>query len=495
MFTRLSYQGKSSDQLSISLGMEKDAGEPKYWDFVSGSLEVQKLDYLEKVILGDYYVNLGQGVALWNSFSFGKGGVQSTRIAREGRGILAKKTPSESPFFRGIAAYFTKKKLDLYVFLSRKNMSATRDTLLGGGSIFRNLSSSYLYRTASELERKGNLPRTDLGVAVQWNETYYRLGALHYQTHFKHSLNPELSQATTNSFTGSALRVSSIYYRALVANTFHLFGEMATQGKNISFLQGVSLESGDHEFSLLYRRYPTQGRYFDSNAFSEQRSVAEQGVYLSFLWYLPYDITCEMYTDLYEVLDFSHPNIFPYQGKDFWLKVSHQPLQHFLYFMQLQYERRLLQRFSVMDDLQNLLRLRFQTAWVRESFTLKWRFDYSDLVGLDQKPATAFTQDVRYTTDESLSYKFRIAIFDVSHWPLRIYSLSPAVSRSFYGVVFYRSGTHFSGVVSYKPYPGLKLETHLSLFDYWGERTISQGNNEILGSQRFYLSLQATLKI
>src|SRR3546814_1029555 len=75
----------------------------KGFDFYSAHLLLKpSRGVFKKIVLGDYLLQFGQGLVLWNGFSLGKGPA-ALNIARQGRGIRAHSSAGESYFFRGLA--------------------------------------------------------------------------------------------------------------------------------------------------------------------------------------------------------------------------------------------------------------------------------------------------------------------------------------------------------------------------------------------------------
>jgi hypothetical protein len=76
------YRGNLKDKIKLALNMEKDAGEPFLshkqklgFDFYGVSLFVKAIGPVKNAIIGDYALQFGQGLSMWNGLSFGKGGL------------------------------------------------------------------------------------------------------------------------------------------------------------------------------------------------------------------------------------------------------------------------------------------------------------------------------------------------------------------------------------------------------------------------------------
>jgi len=67
------FRWNARKKLKISLNMKKDAGEPfsikdkrMGFDYYSGSILINKLGPFEQIVVGDYLLQFGQGLSLWN---------------------------------------------------------------------------------------------------------------------------------------------------------------------------------------------------------------------------------------------------------------------------------------------------------------------------------------------------------------------------------------------------------------------------------------------
>ncbi|MFM2139276.1 MAG: hypothetical protein RJA57_1583, partial [Bacteroidota bacterium] len=73
------YRYRYSDRLRLGITADKDAGEPFFnarrpsgFDFYSAHFFMQRRGFLRKLALGDFTVNLGQGLVFWQGLAFGK---------------------------------------------------------------------------------------------------------------------------------------------------------------------------------------------------------------------------------------------------------------------------------------------------------------------------------------------------------------------------------------------------------------------------------------
>ncbi|MDY0315213.1 MAG: helix-hairpin-helix domain-containing protein, partial [Bacteroidales bacterium] len=108
IYYRHNYQYK--DKMFYGITAEKDDGEQffkgaqKYgFDFYSAHFQLNRIGVFQKIILGDYIAQFGQGLTMWSGMSFGKTS-SSTNIIKNSRGINKYSSVNESAFLRGQAA-------------------------------------------------------------------------------------------------------------------------------------------------------------------------------------------------------------------------------------------------------------------------------------------------------------------------------------------------------------------------------------------------------
>lgn len=114
------YRAQLNDAVHLAVNMEKDAGEPFFrdkqkmgFDFYSLSISIKNFGRFRNILIGDYALQFGQGLSMWNGLNFGKGGlVQHT--ARQGIGVKSYTSLNEANFMRGIAGHYRSVNLRLH---------------------------------------------------------------------------------------------------------------------------------------------------------------------------------------------------------------------------------------------------------------------------------------------------------------------------------------------------------------------------------------------
>jgi len=285
------YRFQYRNRIRIGLLGEKDAGEAffrgrqrKGFDFFSGHLTLNGLGKLHTFVVGDYTVNIGQGLIQWQGISFGK----STNI-----GLLKRNSPVLKPyqssgefnFYRGIGLTLQKADWQLTSFFSRRALDARLevDSLGNEGITVSSIRTSGYHRNSAEWDGRFAFEKTTAGIVIRggWRHLKWGFNTVH-----------SFGSLPMKKDSGIlAIPVSSIYKRyewvssldwGLTRQNFHFFGEWAMDGKrNPALLTGmmVSLSAGA-EAGFLFRM---AGRGYSAEqgmAFSEYSGVGnETGFY------------------------------------------------------------------------------------------------------------------------------------------------------------------------------------------------------------------------
>ena len=134
----LKYRCSYGDKFRLNITAENDMGEELFAsmkrpvDFFSIALSCDNValggkrrsgflnNYtLNTFVLGDYSARFGQGLVLWNSFSFGSPSNPSA-LCRRGAAVLPYTSAGESRFYRGAALSVSGRKIDFALLFSHK---------------------------------------------------------------------------------------------------------------------------------------------------------------------------------------------------------------------------------------------------------------------------------------------------------------------------------------------------------------------------------------
>ena len=272
---RAEYRGFTAGALA-----ERDPGEKRFDDlslfFIKGQKQFGATNV--ELIAGDFFMEWGQGLALWGPYGQSIGASAIAPVRRRARGLRPYLSADENFAFRGAALSVTRGLFDVTLFASRANLDAS---LLDSTTIGLS-STGGLHRTESELAKSNLAEEKAASLSLTLNKKKWRAGVLFFNQKYDRSVQPSPHPSNFFDFAGRENRLMSFHGELGLAH-FLFSGEWA-MGKNSAqayqstfeveakplFLAGAFWEY-DENF------YSSRGRGFGSFANSPQN---ESGQYL-----------------------------------------------------------------------------------------------------------------------------------------------------------------------------------------------------------------------
>jgi hypothetical protein len=283
IFIRYGYQLNRMVQAGFSL--EKDAGEPfarqlnRLADFSGFHLFIRGIRTVKAVALGDFSVNAGQGLVVWQGMAFGKGAA-GAGVFRQGPLLKAYRSAGEINFFRGAAVHLSKGKWEALTWGSNRKKSATITYENNEAVAFSSLSVSGYHRNSSEIAGRKKLGELVAGSIIRYQSGNLKIGFNQLYQRFSLPWFPREEPYSNYYFRGQSSYHSSLDY-SWGKKQFFLFGEVARGGKGYGGVQGL-LASIDKrvDWTLVYRNFQPSYHAVYANAVSEQAAVRnEEGIY------------------------------------------------------------------------------------------------------------------------------------------------------------------------------------------------------------------------
>ena len=168
---------------------EKDAGEQFFrgaqkngFDFYSAHFFVRNLGIIKSLAIGDFSVNLGQGLTQWQSLAFNKG-AEIINTKRQSDVLRPYNSAGEIDFNRGVGITLQKKNWETTGFVSYRKLDAgfNVDTL-NFDDYVSSLQTSGYHRTANEIGEKEVQGQLSYGgnIALSTEKFHVGTNAVHY---------------------------------------------------------------------------------------------------------------------------------------------------------------------------------------------------------------------------------------------------------------------------------------------------------------------------
>lgn len=319
--------------LAAGLLMEKDAGERRLDDFTIWHISMKDLGIIRNVILGDYFIEAGMGIALWRASGYSKGGEVISPLTRKERGLRPYLSADEQSFFHGIASELQLGSLTGMLFYSSRLLAGSIDSL---GQV-STLSTSGFYRTRSEIARKGNLRETVLGFRMRFNvDADLQFGMTVFRSNFSRML--VLDEG--DRFRGDRLTIVSADYKWR-SNNLSLFGEWGTLSNGIGGISGLLLAPAKVFSCVTSVRYYPPGNFSPhGQGFGEGNGMTnEEGIYLGLSMKPFRKIMLSMYSDRFRNPASSADHPFSSKGNDHLIELKVRPSSRFEITLRFQRKR------------------------------------------------------------------------------------------------------------------------------------------------------------
>lgn len=509
-----------SRTLSMGITMEKDPGEeifgttqPYGFDFYSPHFYYQRNDrFVRKIALGDYQMELGQGLAMWTGFAFNKT-IEATKVRRNARGVRPYTSVDETRFLRGAAVELGAGPVTLTTFASRKMVNGSvqiLDTLEGGedARFASSINLSGLHRTTGELARKNSITETIAGGNLNFQNNGFQAGISTVYQNYDTPLQRANRPSNQYEFSGTDLINYSVDYSYVYRN-FSVFGEgaMSSSSGSIAYVQGlVFAPSKRASFAAVHRNYPKDYHTFYARGFGESaRTINEQGTYLGATFKINDAWSFNAYGDVFQTPWLTFRADSPTNGHEFLGQLKYRPNPRLEVFFRAREQRKMqnARNFQgimrpVEDYYQRVYRMNFNYQ-VTKTVQWKSRVDYvtDERISTGLQRGFSMAQDIAFKSKNSpLQLTARYAIFDTDGFDARIYAFESHMQNVFSIPVYFNQGSRFYALMKYTFFDGkCDLWLRYAAFVFANQTTIGSGPELIQGSVRSEVGAQVRLRL
>ncbi|GAB4341421.1 MAG: helix-hairpin-helix domain-containing protein [Flammeovirgaceae bacterium] len=502
LYTR--YRSSHNQDFSIGFTMEKDQGEKIKWnpsqkqygaDFLSYHVVFYNKGKFKAIALGDYNLQIGQGLLLSGGFQTGKSAETTLAVRRNTRGILPYTSTLEFGFMRGGAFTYQLGNFDITTFYSNR----LRDS---------SFTQTGLHRTQTEISRRNHVREQVYGGHLNYQNKSKTLtaGLTALKTVFSDSIGT-IREQLYNKYTfrnkqNLALGADFSYN----LQNFSFFGELVqTNNKGIGAVAGfVSSLSRTVELSMVYRYYARDFQTLYGNAFGESTTnINETGIYMGIKIKPNKKWTLSAYYDNYKFPWLRFLVDAPSTGFEWLARLTYQPNKQLTVYAQYRYEEK------AKNMANNTTKLDFIVPTKRGQYLFNIKYKANDFITLQSRlQGTVFEQDSSniskgFLLFQDLNFKItqrfdvstRLAVFDTDDYNSRQYAYEKNVLYAFSFPAYYGVGIRNYYLVHYKFHRKLDFWGRIAIFSFRDRNSISSGYNEIEGDTRTDVTLQLRYKI
>ncbi len=507
IFFRYRYQYKNLLQYGIS--GDKDAGEQFFkgaqrngFDFYSFHLFTRKMGIVQALAVGDFTVNMGQGLVHWQSMAFKKS-ADVLNIKRQSAVLRPYSSAGEYYFHRGAGVTLRKGKMELTVFGSVRKLSANfaTDTINNEDFISSFLTSGY-NRTANEINDRNKLRQTTMGGNFSFKHTKWQAGLSIAGYHFSAPLQKRNEPYNLYAISGSSWLNMSVDYSYTYKN-LHFFGEAAIDKQlDKAFINGLLVSIDPRvDISLLYRHIEAAYQSVYGNAFSENALPSnEHGFFIGTVIRPAIGWRIDLYADVYKFPWLKYQVDAPSRGADFLAQINYTPNKQVELYTRFRSERKeangpgnttgtnflvYLPRQSWRTHLNYRIS---KTATVRSRAELLWY----DKNGMRKENGFLLLADYIYKPMLSrFSGALRLQYFETDGYASRIYAYENDVAYSYSIPALYDKGLRYYLTINYDVSKKFSIWFRIAQTCYKNLQSVGSGPDKIPGNQRSELKFQA----
>ncbi len=512
-YSRLRFSYRTN--LSVGVTMEKDPGEefagkaqPYGFDFFSVHAFYKGGKYVKSVALGDYQIQIGQGLNLWSGYAFGKT-ADASNIKRNANSLKPYTSVDETRFLRGAATELGYKDFSLVLFGSRKSVDATilADSLLEEQEFVSSINLSGLHRTNSEIARKNSFEETIAGANLKYQKRNFSLGIASVYQGYDKVFSKTVAPYNQFDFRGKNFMSHSLDYSFVVRN-FSFFGEssIASHSNKMANLHGVLIALDPRiSLSVLYRDYNRAYQTIYNNGFSEGSNTQnERGLYFGASIKLSPAWTLQTYADYFSFPWMRYLVDAPSNGSEVLFQPVYRPNKKMeLYFRFRQQVKSRNSRFqdatvtAIEPITQRNYRINFSYN-VTESVTLKSRAEWTTLNRASSPNEMGFVlyQDVLIRPKKwPVDFAMRYAFFDTDSYDSRLYAFESNALYVFSVPAYFYKGTRAYLLVRYSFLRKFDLWARYAVNLYTNQDALGSGAEQISGNRKSELTLQLRMSL
>lgn len=480
------------NKVLLSINMNKHAGEPFFqhgkrygFDFYSGNILFKDVGPIKRLVIGDYALQFGQGLVVWNGLHFGKGAWLGS-VARQGAGLLPYKSLIQSNFLRGASASIASDNWTFTPFFSLNKLSGNVSETAEGERIFSSINYSGYHRTPAELSGRRTIGQIVYGGNISYQKHRTQIGATYLANSFNRTFQPREELRNRYAFTGREMQNVGVHYHHNWRNTY-IYGESAHSiGRGYAINNGL-MSSLHPKFTLLinHRHYEKDYHHFFAQSIGESSVLGnESGLYTGLMYQLDRKIEFVNYIDVFRFPWLRFRANAPTKGMDFLSQLSYiwykKGRLTFRFRHRLRQENTILEgrnEYLLGNAIRNQGRIDFQyklnNRWAIRS---RGEMSYYFKEFTSRDFGYMFFQDVIWTSSrQKLSGNGRLAYFNTDSFQSRIYAYEQNVLYAASFPVFYNQG--------WRAYSNLRWRANRHV-DFWARYAITYfPKEENIGSQ------------
>jgi len=500
-------QGTVSDNMSVGLLAEKDAGEKSYTDHTAANVKVKLSPHIE-LVGGQYSYECGQGLVFWGAYKMFKGSNPIAPGKQRARGLEPFLSTNENAALNGIGLKTRFASCQLDLFYSNKNRDARIEN-----DLITSMPNTGYHRTELEESKRKALREELIGGHLDVPVRHFaRIGLSYQQLRFSNAFEQSDEYWQLHSYDAQQNVVLGLNFDATI-DPFNFFGEVAqSRSTGKAFFAGLWFDKEHIETILSWRYYEPNFNNIYSNAFGEySRNQNEKGIYFGWRYHLFAGTRLSFFLDKYAELWPKKSTAMPDEGTELLAQIEHQVNKNLNLTVRLKHKLsdtdvdatdrfgnsvknkaetgrnngRIQIDFSPRSAIR--IRSRFELTWNKWRHITKSAYAQADSFG------TFLYHDIRLKPSSKITLYTRWTSFDAPLYPLRFYQFENEHPGTMRIKMLYGRGQRWYMLVRYV-FSFLRLSAKFERTFFDNRTEIGSGPMTIRGQNDTAFSVQLDYK-
>ncbi len=501
---------------SMGFTTEKDPGEKVIWDpatkrygmdYYSFHMMLENVAFIDKIIVGDFSLDYGQGLVFGSGIRIGKGVEPVSTVRRNGLGLRPYRSAYESKDFSGLATSFSYGRAKFTLFYSDVKRDARirnqENELDDDFQYISTISSVGLHRTPTEIASKNNLSDRSMGGNVSFDVINQKLlvGFNTLFTEYNMPIIPSAEKYRLYQFNGKSNYNNSIYVNYYFKRG-HLFGEFAmSKSGGMAQSSGIIMSLASFiRTSLHFRNYNTHYHSFSGNAFGENTVIGnENGIFWGIMIHPFEKLQFNAYLDYFKFPWLKYQVDAPSDGTDFMASINYNVSE--LASIRFRYRDKSKSRniTSMSGNLAAIHLIRTSRIMLDFQYNLDQAFTLRSWIQTT-RVSTLNDRNHGFMVAQDLSYRSknwvlsgRFALFDTDDYDSRMFIYEPDLLYVYSVPSFYNQGIRYYILGKWRISKHITLWTKYGQTKYYNVENIGSGLEEISGNTRSNFGFQVKI--
>ncbi|MBQ0159266.1 MAG: hypothetical protein KBT28_01400 [Bacteroidales bacterium] len=529
------YYYKYKDRVQLQLSGDKDPGEAffsgsqhKGFDFYGFSLMINDLGkyregrhkpYIKRALVGQYHVQIGQGLTMWSGF--GSHYPMGASLFKTGQGIRPSGSFSEYGFLQGVASNIAiTPNWEIVLFYSNNlrdatlPRKATSDTTIDW---VQSLYNSGYHRTQTEINKKNQIREQIIGSYLQFKKHCFKVGLSSMATWYDKEIIPAKYVYNDHYFHGNRNFNSGLDF-AYRKGRILAFGEGSICVNNATDQDKLNISpalimgaewtiSSLHLISTQLHYYSPTFHNFHANALGESSSPQNDlGGSLLYAGRLPWNITLNSAVTISHFPHMKYGVYAPSNALEYRLLIE-KPIHKLKGLnIQLRYRYKAKEQNTTPSTIVNgqyqleetyRHQIQCNLEYCKGAWKLTSRIAYAHYHGQISPQSGGFLlfQDIQYLPKLlPLSLGARIAWFDIDDYDARLYTIESDFAYQYNSSVFLNEGYRGYLIAKYDISKNWNIGFKYSITTYTNQETYGSGDELINTNHRQQWRIQIRLK-